>query len=366
MSLYDLKRIVKDINNISHKISLDKIKILEVCGTHTNAIAKFGIKNIIDKKINLISGPGCPVCVTYEGYIDAAVHLAREGIVVVTFGDLMRVNGKVANLLEEKAKGRDIRVIYSVYDVIKMAKENKSKEFVFLAIGFETTAPLIASLVNQVVNLKIKNLYFLFSLKVMPPILDKLLKFNEENIQGIICPGNVAVVSGAKNFKFIYDNYKLPAVISGFEERDIIASIHFLISSIENRTKGQEIEGFKNLYSRFVREEGNMKAKTLVEKYFSIHSSLWRGIGLVENSGLKLKKEYAYMDAEEKFNLESCLSKGDANYKKNSLCKCTEVLMAKVSPKECKLFGSLCTPRAPYGPCMVSTEGACSAYYKYG
>ena len=366
MKPYNLKKVIEDINHISSKIPLDQINILEVCGTHTNAIARMGIKKIINNKISLISGPGCPVCVTEEGYIDAAIKLAREEKVIITFGDLMRVKGKNTSLLEEKAKGRDIRVIYSVYDAITLAMGCKDKDFVLLAVGFETTAPLMAALVNEVIRLKVTNVYFLTSLKIMHPILEKLLKVNGDNIHGVICPGNVAVISGAGSFRFLYEDHKIPAVICGFEEEDIITGIHFLVSSIEEKIKNKEQRlGFKNLYVRVVKEEGNNKAKAVMKKYFDLYSSIWRGIGLVKNSGLKLKKEYSDLDAAERFNLQSYLCKDYINYTKNNQCKCSDVLMGKILPKECKLFGNLCTPRVPYGPCMVSAEGACSAHYKY-
>lgn len=366
MNISRLKKIIEDINNISSRIALEQIKILEVCGTHTHAIARLGIKKIINSKISLISGPGCPVCVTEEGYIDAAVKLSEEEKTILTFGDLMRVKGETTSLLEEKAKGRDIRVIYSVYDAITLAAGCKNKDFVLLAVGFETTSPLIAALVNEVIRLKIRNLYFLTSLKLMPPILEKLLKADGDNIHGVICPGNVAVVSGARNFRFLYEDYKIPSVICGFEEEDIILGVHFLVSTIEDKSIGKEEKsGFKNLYARAVKEYGNIKAKALIEKYFDLYSTIWRGIGLVKDSGLKLKEKYAYLDAVKKFHLESFIDNGYETYKKERGCKCSDVLMGKISPKECKLFGSLCTPRVPYGPCMVSTEGACSAYYKY-
>lgn len=359
-----LKKIIENINFLSKDVPLEEINIMEVCGTHTNLIAKMGIKNVLDKKINLISGPGCPVCVTDEGYIDAAIKLAREGFIIATFGDLMKVNGSETNLLAEKSKGRDIRVIYSVYDVIRMAELDKEKSFVLLAVGFETTAPLIACVVNTVLKLNIKNVLFLTSLKIMPPIIEKILNLKNRDIHGIICPGNVAVITGEKSFSFIYDKYKVPAVICGFEDKDIIGGIHFLISYINKKNNRLCQCGFQNLYKKYVRDNGNERAKMFMEDTFTIDDGIWRGIGLIENSSFVLSEEYKELDAVKRFGLEDYFKHNKKNLCKNNLCRCSDILLGNISPNKCALFGSICTPRSPVGPCMISSEGTCAAYYK--
>lgn len=359
-----LKKIIENINFLSKDVPLEEINIMEVCGTHTNLIAKMGIKNVLDRKINLISGPGCPVCVTDEGYIDAAIKLAREGFIIATFGDLMKVNGSETNLLAEKSKGRDIRVIYSVYDVIKMAELDKEKSFVLLAVGFETTAPLIACAVNNVLKLNIKNVLFLTSLKTMPPIIEKILNLKNRNIHGIICPGNVAVITGEKSFSFIYDKYKVPAVICGFEDKDIIGGIHFLISYINKKNNRLCQCGFQNLYKKYVRDNGNERAKMFMEDTFTIDDGIWRGIGLIENSSFVLSEKYKELDAVKRFGLEDYFKHNKKNLCKNNLCRCSDILLGNISPNKCALFGSICTPRSPVGPCMISSEGTCAAYYK--
>ncbi|MCY6372030.1 hydrogenase formation protein HypD [Clostridium ganghwense] len=360
-----LNKIVDNINRFGEEIKLDNINIMEVCGTHTHSIAKYGIKSILSNKINLISGPGCPVCVTHQSYIDAAIDLSRKGVIIATFGDLMRVNGNQGNLLEEKSKGRDIRVVYSVYDVVNIAEKNKEKQVVFLGVGFETTAPIIAAVIKEAHNRKIKNLYFLTSIKIMPPILDKILTLKTKNIDGIICPGNVAVIKGAESFKFIYEKYGVPAVVCGFEPEDILGGIYFLIKEIKRKQEGKRQRGFENLYRRCVSDLGNKMAIELIEEIFKIDNVLWRGIGNVNNSALVIKDKYSELDAVKKFNLYRYFNDKEEVLREDNGCKCSEVLIGNISPKECGLFGKVCTPRTPCGPCMVSSEGACAAYYKY-
>lgn len=359
-----LGKIIKNINDICDRIPIEKINIMEICGTHTNAIAKIGIKNVLHNRINLISGPGCPVCVTPESYIDAAIELLRSGVIILTFGDLMRVKGTYTNLLGEKSKGRDIRIIYSVYDVIKIAEENKDKKVVFLGVGFETTTPLIATVIKRSQELKLSNLFFLISLKIMSPIIETVLD-RTENIHGVICPGNVAVITGESSFKLIYEKFKVPAAICGFEDKDIISGIWFLVNHISKDISSLESYGFENLYKRYVRTEGNEKARELVNRIFNIMPSVWRGIGLIDNSGLVLNTEYEKFDAVKEFNLQKFFEYKDISETVTSTCLCTQVLLGKIQPDKCKLFGTKCTPKEPCGPCMISSEGACSAYYRY-
>ncbi|QGU96604.1 hydrogenase formation protein HypD [Clostridium bovifaecis] len=361
-----LNTVINRINDISEDLPIKEVNIMEVCGTHTNAIAKFGIKNILSNKINLISGPGCPVCVTNESYIDAAIELSREGIVILTFGDLMRVSGQEGTLLKEKSRGMDIRIIYSVYDVINIAIENKDKTFVFLGVGFETTAPIIAAVIKQAYDLKLHNVCFLSSVKVMPPILKWILSSRERNIHGIICPGNVAVIKGSEGFRFIYDKYKIPSVVCGFDDTDIIASIYFLIKDIREGLMNREQKGFENLYKRCSSDEGNKKARGLIEEVFKEEDALWRGIGLIKASGLGIRGRYHEFDAVNRFKLQKYFSLEMTEWgDKVTKCSCNDILLGNLSPDQCRLFGSICTPVSPCGPCMVSTEGACAAFYRY-
>ena len=360
----DLSKVIKNINSLCESIPKSSINIMEVCGTHTNAIAKLGLKELLHKKINLISGPGCPVCVTPENYIDAAIELSRRGVIILTFGDLMRVKGENSNLLLEKSKGRDVRIIYSVYDVIKISEENKDREVVFLGAGFETTTPLIAAVIKSSKDKQLRNISFLISLKTMPPIIEKILE-DKANIQGIICQGNVAVITGDSSFRFIYDNYKIPSVICGFEDKDIISGIYVLIKRIKANIELKYGNGFENLYVRYAKSEGNKKAKELIREIFKINYSVWRGIGLIDKSGLEIKIEHSELDAIKKFKLQKFFDYKKIEYPLKGGCLCDQIILGKASPDTCKLFGKECTPRAPYGPCMISSEGACAAYYRY-
>ncbi|WMJ80209.1 hydrogenase formation protein HypD [Clostridium sp. MB40-C1] len=359
-----VKKVIQNINKLAENTRQDNINLMEVCGTHTNSIAKYGIKNVISNKVKLLSGPGCPVCVTNEDYIDAAVQLASEGITVITFGDLVRVKGHNCDLLTEKSKGRDVRIIYSISEIINIAKAIYPKEIVFLAVGFETTAPLIAALIKQTYTSKINNLSFLTSIKIMLPILEKILNTQNRNIDGIICPGNVAVISGGDSFKFIYEKYKVPSVICGFEAEDILGGIYFLVKYINKKNKGDNEVGFENLYRRFVSPKGNIIAKRLLQDIFKVDDVVWRGIGNVENSALIIEDKYSKLDAVNRFKLKEYFN--NKNHVVGSCrCRCGDVLMGNIYPFQCELFKKTCSPENPYGPCMVSQEGACSTYYKY-
>ncbi|WP_133016832.1 hydrogenase formation protein HypD [Clostridium cuniculi] len=345
------KNLLKKINDKTKF----KISIMEVCGTHTNVILKSGLKDVLNDNIKLINGPGCPVCVTPQGYVDTAIELAkRSDVIITTFGDLIRVPGSESNLAKEKAKGRDIRVVYSPLDSIKIAKENSDKEVIFLSIGFETTAPIIALSIKLAKDQGIKNYSILNSLKTMPNAMKALVLNPDVKIDAFLCPGNVATIIGERPFVEISNKHKIPMVISGFEVNDILASIYMLIDMKENNQYG-----LVNLYSRLVKEEGNKEANNLLDNVFTSAESAWRGLGKVNNSGLKLKGEYIDFDVLYKFNIS--IKESD----ENNRCSCGDVLMGIKDPTECKLFGSVCTPLNPIGACMVSEEGACSAFYKY-
>ena len=342
------------LKNINSKANF-RISIMEVCGTHTNVILKSGLKDVLSDSIKLINGPGCPVCVTPQGYIDTAIELSkRNDVIITTFGDLIRVPGEKSNLAKEKAKGRDIRVVYSPLDSIKIAKENSDKEVIFLSIGFETTAPIIALSIKIAKEQGIRNYSILNSLKTMPEAMKTLILNPDVNIDAFLCPGNVAAIIGEKPFVEIANKYKIPMVISGFEVNDILASIYMLI---EMKEKGQY--GLVNLYSRLVKEDGNKEANKLLDSIFTSTESIWRGLGKVNNAGLELKDKYKNFDILFKFRMSM-----KESYKNNG-CSCGEVLMGIKEPTDCKLFGSVCTPLNPIGACMVSEEGTCSAFYKY-
>ncbi|WP_410506274.1 hydrogenase formation protein HypD [Haloimpatiens sp. FM7315] len=364
----EFQKVIKNINLYADLINKDRINIMEVCGTHTNSIAKYGINTVISNKVNLLSGPGCPVCVTSKEYIDAAVELALKGITVVTFGDLIKVKGTYKSLAMEKSEGRDIRVIYSVSEVFKIAKEMSKSEVVFLGVGFETTAPLIGYLVEKAYEKNISNLSFLTSIKVMPPILEKILSSKNKNIHGIICPGNVAVITGSNSFKFIYKKYSIPSVVCGFEAIEILGGIYFLIKEIYKKSLDSPSKGLENLYRGFVSPFGNQYAKNTIKKIFKVEDGFWRGIGKVKASALVIRDEYSSFDAVSKYNLQGYFKKNidSREGEKKDNCRCQDVLLGNINPFQCKLFRNKCTPIDPCGPCMVSSEGACRAYYKYG
>lgn len=344
--------LIRDINRMADR----DIKIMEVCGTHTQMISKLGLRTLLSPKIKLLSGPGCPVCVTEEGYIDSAIIILRDhSPIMATFGDLMRVKGSEGCLLDEKAKGKDIRVVYSPMDLIESAESNRDRKFVFLGVGFETTAPVIALAIKTAAERDIKNLYFLTSIKLMQPILHYILKQPESQIQGLICPGHVAAVKGADYFNFLGKEYGIPAAVCGFEALDIVGGIHYLVENITQDKKGT----FENLYKRCVRPEGNVKAKELMEEVFEISNGVWRGIGSVENSSLIIRGEYSYLDAARVFEVNNEFKKAQG------ACECREILLGNKAPGECRLFSRVCKPLNPVGPCMVSTEGACAIAYRY-
>jgi len=356
MKMMDNKLLIKGIIN---EISLSKvcrIRIMEVCGTHTHAISKSGIRSLLPCNITLISGPGCPVCVTDESHIDAAIELLNNhNVILATFGDMMRVGGTHGSLWDQLDKRKDIEVVYSPLDCLELAGRNSERQVVFFAAGFETTAPSIALTAKLTYENKLYNLSFLTSLKLMPPVLHSILENREKRIDGIICPGHVAAVMGAEYFRFISLEYGVSAAICGFEPLDIAAGLHFLFKQYSTGASA----AFVNLYKTCVSEEGNKTAIKILEEVFSVSGSSWRGIGEVKDSALILNDKYSCLDAHKKFNLE--LRSNHSNIQ----CNCKDVLLGNILPFECKLFGKECTPQKPSGPCMVSTEGSCSAYYRY-
>ena len=331
------------------------ISLMEVCGTHTMAIARSGIRELLPSNIKLLSGPGCPVCVTSQGDIDGVLELVRkQDIILITFGDMMRVPGTGSSLEEERSRGADIRIGYSPRDALRAAQENPGKEVVFLGIGFETTTPAIGAAIEEAREDGIPN-FSVFSLhKIVPPALEALFADDESKIDGLICPGHVGAVIGLGPFEKLASQYGKPCVITGFETLDILEGIFMLLQQIQKA----EARG-ENQYKRIVRDQGNPVAMGLINQVFETVPARWRGLGVIPASGLKLRPEYARFDARRKFDIpemEEIPIKG---------CACGAVLTGKIIPTECALFGRSCTPLQPVGPCMVSHEGSCAAYYRY-
>ncbi|MBS4024389.1 MAG: hydrogenase formation protein HypD [Clostridia bacterium] len=329
--------------------------LMEVCGTHTMAFSKTGIRSIVRDKIVLKSGPGCPVCVTAQTDIDMMIELAKcPGVILTTFGDMMRVPGSYSNLLEERAKGADVRVVYSPLDALKIAREFPNHEVVFLGIGFETTVPIIAMSIKEAVKQSLKN-FSLFSVhKAAAPVISVLIKDQTLNIDGFILPGHVSVVIGESGFSFMAEETDIPAVIAGFDPVDLLQGLIMIIEMIV-----EEKKGVGNQYTRLVKPEGNQVAQQAIRNYFTEVTAEWRGIGSIPGSGLVLKEEYAGLDACRKFSVQAPPAR------KVKGCLCGEIIKGKATPFQCSLFDKACSPVTPVGPCMVSVEGTCSAYYNY-
>ncbi|MEO0115603.1 MAG: hydrogenase formation protein HypD [candidate division WOR-3 bacterium] len=334
---------------------------MEVCGTHTMAISSSGIRRAIDKRLKLLSGPGCPVCVTPDEDIDLAINLARQpDVIIATFGDMMRVPGSDSSLEREKAKGCDIRIVYSALDSLKIAQRERGKKIIFLGVGFETTAPTIASAIIIAKKEKIQNFLVLSLFKLIPPALKKIVTAPNLKIDGFILPGHVSTIIGKEPYEFLAKEFNKPCVITGFETIDILQAIYLLLNQLRTEPK-VEIQ-----YRRSVKPEGNRKAQELMNQVFQITDSNWRGIGKIEGSGLKLKPEYEGFDALKHFNLTHWPRTPDKRKSElRSKCRCGEILLGLCQPPACPLFAKSCTPEHPIGPCMVSSEGACAAYFKY-
>ena len=332
------------------------VRIMEVCGTHTVTACRSGLRALLPENLKLLSGPGCPVCVTPSAYIDQAILLSRQpDVVLATFGDLLRVPGSLGTLEFAKAKGAEVNVVYSALDALETADKKKDKKTVFLGVGFETTAPGIAWTVRMAAEKGMSNFNVLGALKTMPYAMAALLNAGDVGIDGFICPGHVSAIIGTRPYEFICRQYHLPCVIAGFEPFDMVLAIEKLLDQIV--FKRAEVQ---NEYHRSVSEEGNRKAKHLIEDTFDPVDVEWRGLGIVPKSGLKLKGEYRNYDA------MLCFPSFDVPVVVNRPeCLCGEVLRGRVTPDECPLFGNECTPSVPFGACMVSSEGTCAAYYKY-
>jgi hydrogenase expression/formation protein HypD len=343
------------IDRIQH-LSTTPVRFMEFCGGHTVAIFRHGIRQLLPRTIEMLSGPGCPVCVTANQDLDKAIALAGQpGVIIASFGDMLRVPGSHSSLQQAKAEGGDVRVVYSTQDALGMARDNPDKALVFIGIGFETTAPTIAASIIQAEAEDINNYYVLSLHKLCPPVMKAILDLGEVNLSGIICPGHVSAIIGSYPYDFIPKDYGIACAIAGFEPLDILLSIDMLVNQIETEQYQVEIA-----YRRGVKPEGNQQALKLMGAVFETCDANWRGIGVVSASGLKLSQKYRRFDAESNFTIDPGPAREPVG------CICGSILRGISTPADCRLFKNGCTPEDPVGPCMVSSEGACATYYHYG
>ncbi|MGD9015674.1 MAG: hydrogenase formation protein HypD [Candidatus Omnitrophota bacterium] len=353
------KKAVRRISQKLFEIMPNRIiRIMEVCGTHTQSFQRFGLNKLIPESLELIAGPGCPVCVSDQDYVDRAIQLSQQkNTVVLTFGDMLRVPGTHSSLQKQRAEGSDVRIVYSAWDALRIAERNPKKLIVFLAVGFETTAPTLALTLQAAKQKRLSNLVFFSALKLIPPAMKALVSSRELKIDGFLCPGHVSTVIGSQAYAFIPRKYQIACCVAGFEPLDIMEGIYLLLYQIiQNKPQ------VKNQYVRAVKKNGNPKARAIINEVFKISDANWRGLGVIPSSGLKIKDKFSNFDAEQtisaKFKYKSAV-------KEQKRCRCGDVLKGIIRPLECPLYARACTPGNPYGPCMVSSEGACNAYYRY-
>jgi hydrogenase expression/formation protein HypD len=348
-----LQRLVKLIKDEAASLP-EKPRFMEVCGTHTVAIFRSGIRQLLDGYVELCSGPGCPVCVTPDLIIDQAIEYARQGCILTSYGDMLRVPGSETSLLGVRANGAEVKVVTSPLEALAVAVANPEKTVLFLAVGFETTAPGTALLLEQVIEQKISNLKLLLGHKLIPPAMAVLVGDRQQQISGFICPGHVAAVTGIRPFQALSAEYKIPCVVAGFETYDLLITILMLIRQLQAERVTTE-----NEYQRVVKPEGNPLALSLIDRYFELSDTDWRGFGSIGQSGLRLRPEYQGYDALRTIPVTVVATPV------NQACRCGEVLRGMVTPPQCPLFGTVCTPQSPVGPCMVSGEGVCLIYFRY-
>ncbi len=331
-----------------------EVSLMEVCGTHTMSIQRYGLRSLLPKNLKLLSGPGCPVCVTANEQVDLSIAYAMaDGVILATFGDMAKVPGSRTSLLKAKAAGGRVQIVYSTMDALKLAETNPDRKVVFFGIGFETTAPTIAASIIEAQGRRISNYYVVSAAKIIPPAMEALLQ-GEARIDGFICPGHVSVIIGSTAYRRIAEVGRVPCVIAGFEPLDILQAIEMLVRQIADGRA--EVE---NQYSRVVHEEGNAAARGIMERVFEVRDARWRGIGVIPGSGLGIRPAFASYDAEVQIPVER------ERTVENKRCICGLILKGVKEPTDCPLFAKKCTPENPVGACMVSGEGACAAYYKY-
>jgi len=340
----------KIIDEITRFNNVD-INLMEVCGTHTMAIAKAGLRGLMPENIRLLSGPGCPVCVTPQETIDYAIALAQlRGVIITTFGDMVRVPGSASSLEMFSPK-----IVYSPLDALQIAQANPQENVIFIGVGFETTSPTVAATILSAEKNAVKNFYILPAFKCIPPALEFIAQNPQINVQGFILPGHVSTIIGSQPYEFLATKYHISGCITGFEPIDILGGIFSLVKQIAQKDARIDIG-----YRRVVSPEGNKKAQEILREVFEPCDALWRGIGMILQSGLALRPRYRKYDASRKFEVEVAKAREPAG------CICGKVLLGLNIPPDCVLFGKACTPLSPIGPCMVSSEGSCAAYYKYG
>lgn len=351
---YRNKEIAGQIIDRISSLTSKKVFLMEVCGGHTWAIQKSGIPSLLPDNIRLLSGPGCPVCVTSKKYIDQAIAYSRlSDVIITTYGDMIRVPGSSSTLNKEKSKGADIRIVYSILDALQIARMNPSKRIIFLGIGFETTAPVSAAGIINAAEEKLTNFCLFSAHKIMPPAMAALIE-DGVTIDGYIAPGHVSAITGSHIYDNIPVKYRVGCVISGFEPLDILQSIYMLIKQIKDNKFKVEIQ-----YKRVVKPEGNIKAQNIMKEVFTVRDDWWRGLGILENSGLEISEKYSEFDAEKllQVNVEKVIEEQG--------CICGDILKGIKTPSQCGLFAKQCTTANPVGACMVSNEGACNAYYRF-
>lgn len=358
-SPYTDKTIVSNLADaISCEASSQFIKIMHVCGTHENAISKAGLRGLLPETVEVIAGPGCPVCVCPDADINLAIEIAiKHKAVLATFGDMMRVPSTNGSLQDAKANGADVRAVYSPFDALKIAKDNPEKEVVFFAVGFETTACGVAALIQKGLP---ENLSILTSHRLIPPSMEFLLGVGDLHIDGFLVPGHVTTVMGLNEYKIFPEAYRMPTVTAGFEPVDILLGILKILRQIN---KGKPL--CENAYQRAVEPEGNLKAQKAIDDVFDVVSAYWRGIGRIPRSGLKLKERFKTHDARCRFNF-TLQNECEGGLDINPGCSCHLIMIGKIKPTGCPMFGNACLPEKPYGPCMVSMDGTCRIWHRYG
>jgi hydrogenase expression/formation protein HypD len=351
---YRKKELILAVSEELKTISKKEITLMEVCGGHTMAIHRFGLHSLLPPNIRLLSGPGCPVCVSSQHFLDTAIAYSKiPGTIIATYGDLIRVPGSVSSLEKEKANGHDIRIIYSVMEALEIARTNPEKQVIFLGIGFETTAPATAAAIVEAKKGNLTNFFVLSAHKVMPPVM-KALSEDGFKIDGFIAPGHVSAITGTAIYDDLAAVSKSGVVVAGFEPVDLMQAILMLVRQIESDSPKVEIQ-----YKRVVQREGNKIAQGLLTQVFELKDDRWRGLGMIPKSGLKIRDDFSSFDAEKHFTVtvqEPVDPKG---------CICGLILRGLKTPNDCRLFATACTPSDPVGACMVSGEGTCAAYYKY-
>ncbi|MDD6786194.1 MAG: hydrogenase formation protein HypD [Eggerthellales bacterium] len=347
--------LAKGLVQAIEKWAPEQAVLMEVCGTHTVSIARNGLRDLMPAGVKLSSGPGCPVCVTHNKDIDTVIALARiPGVIITTFGDMTRVPGSTSSLLAEQAAGHDVRIVYSPLDALKIAQENPDNQVIFVGVGFETTTPLVAMAIKRAASLGLKNFTVFAAHKNMPGALEAIIADPQLKVDALILPGHVSTIIGIEPYKFLAEKYGIPGVISGFEPLDVLQCIAMITRQLHEGRAEIEIA-----YSRGVMPEGNPVARAVIDEVFDTCTATWRGLGDIEGSGYVIRPEFAQFDAVKRFQPEVEPTQNPKG------CRCGDVLRGIMAPNECPLFRKVCSPENPVGPCMVSSEGSCAAYYRY-